>query len=175
MRLSAATQQDADGNAARLSTHIASLIEAATQARPSERLLLVAQSAAAAWWAARLGLSLPSELSARLDALSGRIGHTPAEHLIRLADAEQMLHAERAAEALKLVESINADVAPFVWHATRMRARLALGRDEGAVEDCTWMQQNTGRALAERVADGALVLVNLFEREGCRRRLAAEL
>lgn len=175
MMLSVASQDDPDGSTASLSRHITGLIDASTQARPSERLIQVAQAAAAAWWAARQGLAIPAETAAQLDAISGRVGHTPAEHLIRLAEAERMLRADRAAEAQQLVDTIDPEVAPFVWHATRMRVRLALGRNDDAVEDCTWMQRNTGRALAERVADGALVLVNLFERESCRRRLAAEL
>ena len=78
---------------------------------------------------------------------------------------------------MRMVNRISPDTGRriSVWRSTRMRAHLALEQHDAAVEDCSWMQRQLGRATTERIADGALILSNLFERESCRRKLATAL
>ena len=175
VRLSASVGENAAGAAEPLSNVIASLLDAGAGARPVEEMAYAAQAVAAAWLLARHGHPLDEALSARLDATSARIGHAPIEHLLRLIEAERLVQSGKADQALQLVDSMNDAVVPFVWRSTRMRAHLALEQHDAAVEDCSWMQRQLGRATTERIADGALILSNLFERESCRRKLATAL
>lgn len=173
VKLSASIGSDRDTAAPALANLIRRLLEASADARPVEEMSYVAQAVAAAWLLARHGQSLDAELAARLDTTSARLGHAPVEHLLRLIEAERLIQADRAGEALQLVDAMNAAVVPFVWRSTRLRAHRALGRLDDALDDCTWMQQQVGRAVAERVASGVLATANLIEREVCRRELVS--
>lgn len=154
---------------------LARLLDLAAASSRQEARSVLDQSGAIAWSLARHASSPDIDLLDRWARAASDLGPQPLRDMTRLVEAQRRLRDGDSAAALASLQEVDPARAPYLFRATRMHALLDSGEVAAALNDCRWLQSQTGRAVAERVAGGALHATNLTERAMALARFDSSL
>jgi hypothetical protein len=165
MQLSLRSYAPGDGFAAQLDAFLAAQRRALDDAHALSRPRIHFHLLAGAWLAAHTGdVAKATEILDLVGEAAAAGGHVAAADMSTLVRAEIDLAQGRAKDAVaRLQPRAGAGNELYFLHSVLMRAHVAAGNPEAALDEALWLGEQRGRAFAEPNSDYSWQLANITE------------